>query len=127
MAYILDVAPLERTIVRQIVRDGGKVPDKFANAPELRQGLQFYIEAFFELDSDRDFGEIPGRIPWTAINAYSKAFELDEEQTADLFYYVRQLDDEHMKRQAERMKKGGGKDNGKKPSSVSRPPRKYRQ
>lgn len=123
----MDVAPLERTILRQIVRDGGKVPDKFANAPELRQGLQFYIEAFFELDSDRDFGEIPGRIPWTAIHAYSKAFELDEEQTADLFYHVRQLDGEHMKRQAERMKKRGGGNDGKNPSGVSRAARKHRR
>ena len=123
----MDVAPLERTILRQIVRDGGKVPDKFANAPELRQGLQFYIEAFFELDSDRDFGEIPGRIPWTAIHAYSKANELDEDQTADLFYLVRQLDDEHMKRQAERLKKGTGKDNGKNAARPSRPVRKNRR
>jgi hypothetical protein len=113
--------------LRQIVRDGGKVPDKFANAPELRTGLQFYIEAFFELDSDRYLGEIPGRIPWTAIKAYAAANELDEDQTADLFYLVRQLDDEHMKRQAERLKKGMGKDNGKNVARPSRPVRKNRR
>ena len=108
----MDLAPVERSIARQMVRDGRNVPDTMLNAPELRVGLQFYIEAFFDLDSERSHGESLSPIPWGKIKDYAQTYECDEEQTADLFYLVKQMDADHLKRLAAKMKaktKHGGK------------------
>lgn len=109
---MMDLAPVERSVARQMVRDGRNVPDNMASAPELRVGLQFYIEAFFDLDSERTHGESLAPIPWGKIKDYAEAYECDEEQTADLIYLVKQMDADHLKRLAAKIKarsKHGGK------------------
>jgi hypothetical protein len=81
------------------------LPDRIANAPELAPGLQLYIDAFFDLDSERSHGQGLSQIPWSSITNYAKAFEFDEEQTEDLFFFVKRLDGEHLKRLSDSMKK----------------------
>lgn len=54
------------------------------------------------------------RIPWTSIANYSKAFELDEEQTEDLFYFIRHMDDSYIAKVAKKSS------NGKKPVRPSK-------
>lgn len=102
-----------------MLRDGKKPPDAFANVPELRVGLQLYLEAFFDLDSERTGGEGLAPIPWTSIKDYAKAYEFDEEQTEDLFFFIRQMDVEHRKRMASKLK-AKFKD-GPNPAKSSRP------
>lgn len=87
--------------------------------PELRVGLQFYLEAFFDLDSDRQHGKSLGPIPWKSIKGYAEAFELDEEQTADLFFFLRQMDTDHLKRIAAKRK-----DRAKNGPNAARPVKK---
>lgn len=119
----MDLAPVERSVAKQMFRDGRNVPDSMTNAPELRIGLQFYIEAFFDLDSERSHGESLSPIPWGKIKDYAQAYECDEEQTADLIYLVKQMDADHLKRLAAKMKaktKHGGKPANTRKAHVSR-------
>jgi hypothetical protein len=83
------------------------MPDRIANAPELQMGLQLYIQAFFDLDSERSHGAGLTQIPWTRIRDYAEAAELDEEQTEDLIFFVRRLDAEHIKRLAKKVPSNG--------------------
>jgi len=80
------------------MRAGQPLPDRIANAPELEPGLQLFLQAFFDLDSERSHGNGLTAIPWTSIATYARAFEFDEEQTEDLYFFVRRLDSEHLKR-----------------------------
>lgn len=103
--YLLDMAPIEQSIAKQAMRAGQPLPNRIANAPELRNGLQLFIQAFFDLDSERSHAWAPVAIPWTSIMSYARAFDFDEEQTEDLFYLIKQMDAEHLKRLQAQMKK----------------------
>lgn len=73
---------------------GRKVPviDKW---PELFPGLRQFWEAFSELDSDRppSMGGFT-RIPTSAIIKYAEFWGFDKEQADDLFYFIREMDQE---------------------------------
>lgn len=103
---MFEMGPHEQAIAKQAMRAGNPLPDRIANAPELISGLQLYLQAFYDLDSERSHAAGLTAIPWTSISNYAKAFELDEEQTEDLFFFVRKLDSEHLKRLAEKQKRG---------------------
>jgi hypothetical protein len=109
LAYLIEQGPTEQTLLKQALRLGEPIPDKIANAPELRLGLQLFIDAFFDLDSERTHGDNLALIPWRSIREYALAFDFDEEQTADLFYFVRKMDSDHLKRLAAKRKANVGK------------------
>lgn len=96
--YLFELGPHEQAIAKQAMRAGQPLPDRIANAPELETGLQLFLQAFFDLDSERSHASGLTPIPWTSISAYAMAFEFDEEQTEDLYFFVRRLDSEHLKR-----------------------------
>lgn len=92
------------------MRDGLPLPQRIQNAPSLAFGMQLYYGAFFELSTCRQASMSLGPIPWTAIKDYAIAHELDEEQTEDLFHFVRVLDNEYLRREnAKARSKTGGK------------------
>ena len=105
------MGPHEQAIAKQAIRAGQPIPERIANAPELRLGLQLFIQAFFDLDSERSHSMGLVAIPWTSINDYAKAYNFDEEQTEDLFFFIRKLDTSHLKRLESK-----NKANDKKPS-----------
>ncbi|WQZ00291.1 tail chaperonin [Escherichia phage Shy] len=74
------------------------MPDRIANAPELELGLQLYLQAFFDLDSERSHSLGLTPISWSSIIGYARAFEFDEEQTESLLFHIRRMDTEHLKR-----------------------------
>lgn len=67
-------------------------------------GLQLYLDAFFDLDSERSHVQGVTAIPQSRVRDYAKAYEFDEEQTADLQYFIRIMDTDHMKRVAAKQK-----------------------
>ncbi len=73
------------------------MPDRIANAPETLPGLELYIRAFFDLDRDRPIGFSEGYIPRRSIADWAKDYELDEDQTEALFYFIREMDSEVMR------------------------------
>lgn len=80
------------------MRSGQPLPDRIANAPELVFGLQLYLTAFFDLDAERESSMSIGRIPWSAIDRYARAYDFDESQYEDLHYFVKQMDSKHIER-----------------------------
>lgn len=68
------------------------MPRKIADAPELWPGLEVYFEAWMQMDSCRQVGMSIGPIPWTAIEQYAKAMDLDDQQTARMHRLLRAMD-----------------------------------
>jgi len=111
----LELGPIEQNIAKQAMRAGLPIPERIANAPELKEGLQLYLQAFFDLDSERSHALAPTAIPFTSVATYARAFSFDEEQTEDLLFFIRRMDTEHLKRLAKKKPNTGNK-GGKKPS-----------
>lgn len=85
---------------------GQPLPDRIANAPELITGLQLYLQAFFDLDSERSHAMGVTRIPTSRIREYSTYYEFDDEQAEDLLYLIKKMDTDHCDRLAEKAKSG---------------------
>jgi hypothetical protein len=98
LLYILEVKSIEQNILKQAIRFGQPIPERIINAPELRLGLRLYFNAFFDLDAERSHALALTPIPWTSIMHYARAYELDEEQTEDLVYFIRYMDNVNLDR-----------------------------
>lgn len=83
---------LEQQIARQAFLANAPMPGKIANAPSLELGLDLYLSAFFDLESDRQIGMGIGPIPWNVVNEYAKTYHFDDEQSTKLFRYVKAMD-----------------------------------
>lgn len=83
----------ELMIAKQAIRSKQPLPDRIANAPQLQDGLFFYLQAFFDLDSERSQGFGPGRIPWFSIVRYGNYQGLTHAEIETLVLHVRALDD----------------------------------
>jgi len=70
-------------------------------------GLELYYLAWFDLDSERTVGFGLGPIPRSAMVGYAKDMGLTSEQTEDLCYLVREMDNDYLKRQHKKGTKGG--------------------
>lgn len=92
------MGPHEQTISKQAIRAGQPIPPRIANAPELHIGLELFLNAFFDLDGERQAGFSIGPIPWSKIKEYCTAYGFDEDLSEDLMYFVKALDNAHMKR-----------------------------
>jgi len=89
---------IEQNIAKQAMRAGGKLPDRIANAPELKTGLRLYLDAFFDLDAERSHGMGLTSIPWSKIKVYGEFWKFDGEQMEDLFFFIRRMDEAHLAR-----------------------------
>lgn len=101
---MLEMGPIEQSIAKQAMRAGNPLPKRIAEAPELRPDLALYLQAFFDLDSERNHSLAPTAIPWSKIKDYAVTYEFSEEQTEDLLFFIRQMDSEHLQRIAKQMK-----------------------
>lgn len=95
----MTIGKIERNIVKQCLLSGEPIPDSIENAPKLEIGLELYLQAFFDLDSERDSSQdvIPV-IKWSSIKNYAESFDFDEEQTESLFKHIRRMDLSHLDR-----------------------------
>lgn len=87
----------ERKILEDCYRSKLPLPKKILEAPELRMGLELFMDAFFELNTCRQVGLGMAPIPWTSIKDYAEAYEFDADQTEDLFHHVRLMDHEFIR------------------------------
>lgn len=96
---MLEFGELEQNIANQAKRMRKALPTNIANAPELEKGLELYLNAFFDLDSERPVAGMGGlaRIPSSAVRAYRKEFELDEVQSEMLSEYISSMDAAYIK------------------------------
>jgi hypothetical protein len=76
--------------------------DSKQKEPCLNYGLEFFLDAFIDLDSERSHGMGWMRIPWHCIWQYGIAYELDTEQMDDLIYFITRMDAAHIERLEEK-------------------------
>lgn len=103
--HTLELGAVEHTFAKQAMLAGAKLPDRIANAPELINGLELYFQAFLDLDGERETGMSVGPIPWSKVKEYAKFYEFSDEQTEDLFFFIRKMDAAHIKRLNSKQKK----------------------
>ena len=94
----------ERIIIRQAIQNRVPIPDSIKNVPELSPGLEIFLSAFFDLDTERNHSFGLTRIPWSCIKNYAEYYDFDEEETEDLFYFIREMDNANLKRLDEKQK-----------------------
>ena len=92
----MEQGPTEKTIIEQCIRERRPLPDAIANAPELKFGLELFYMAFMDLTSCRSIGYGAGPIPWSAIQTWCAAYDIQGEQREDLFYHVERLDKSYL-------------------------------
>lgn len=97
---------IEQSIARQAALNNQPLPERIANAPELLPGLDLYLQAFFDLDSERSHSFGLTRIPYSAIRHYASLKEFDEDQTQRLVVLITEMDKANLERlDAQREKK----------------------
>lgn len=85
------------------------MPERIAKAPQTINGLQLYLQAFFDLDSERTHGFSSSAIPWSSISQYAEAYDFDTEQKEDLLFFIRRMDIEYLKYLEKKQSKSSGK------------------
>jgi hypothetical protein len=98
-----------QSFAKSAKRLGKKLDAPVNIEPILRYGLEFYLDAFFDLDTERSHGMGWTRIPWSQIVQYGLFYNLDDEQMDDLVYFIIRMDIAHItrldeKREAEKAK-----------------------
>jgi hypothetical protein len=88
----MEQGPKEQEIIRACFAMRMPLPDRIRNAPQLWFGLELYLDAFYELNTDRPSGWGVMPIPWSVIKDYALAHDFDDDQTERLFVHVRALD-----------------------------------
>lgn len=107
------------TLSAQMQRDGVQIPQNLAVQPTIKVDLLCYLDAFYELDTERAHGVALVRIPGSAIRAYAREYGFNRDE---LVYFIRQMDDAHLARLTlEAGNKDGG--SGGTRTVVQRPPR----
>lgn len=105
----MEQGPVEKTIIKQCMREGLPLPKRIQNAPQLLPGLDLYMRAFYDLDTTRQVGFELGPISWLAIQEYARELELEGEGKEDLHHFIRVLDNEFLMYHKRKSSKGGDK------------------
>jgi hypothetical protein len=96
---------IEEQIIKQAERSGLPIPDRIENAPSIMPGLELYYIGFLELNSSRSLGGFGiGPIPWLAIEQYSQALELDEDQKMAMHFHIVEMDKAYLRHQQKKNK-----------------------
>lgn len=98
-------------------RDGIEIPEDISHQPILPANLLGYLDAFYDLDTERNHSNGLARIPWSAITRYGEFYRYDLDE---LHFFIRRMDDALLEQMARGMKGGGSSGAGE---VVQRPPR----
>ena len=80
--------------------------------PEPNVGhFSFYIDAFYELNSCRNYGMGLGPIPFTAIVEYARIFEVEDFD--EFLYIIRVMDNQFIKSQNGRKQEDSNRNKNK--------------
>lgn len=91
-------------LVAQMKRDGVPIPEDLSSAPTLPLNLVGYLDAFYELDTERNHGQGLMRIPWSAIVKFGQHYGYNVEE---LVFFIRRMDDAHLENLGKKVKNGG--------------------
>lgn len=85
---------VEDALADQMARDG-IILETVKPKPKVSLGLSIYLEAFFELDTERYVGMSIGRIQWSSIVRYAEYYGMNVDET---IYFIRKMDDAYLER-----------------------------
>jgi hypothetical protein len=88
---------VEQRMIRECYLRKRELPDRIKNAPDLFMGLELTFNAFLELNTTRNTGWSAGPIPSWCIAELADRFDLEEEESEDLHYLIRLMDQEFLK------------------------------
>lgn len=71
------------------------MPKRIENKPELHFGNALYLNAWFDLDTERNRAKYQ-RITRAMCFQYADDYELDEEQKDDLWFFISHMDREFL-------------------------------
>ena len=92
----------ESSIMDQVKRSKTPVPDRIKNKPVLRLGLGLFLQAFWDLNSERSVGEITGSIPWSSVVFYCEYHGFEYHESEELLYFVKRLDEAYLSYKAKK-------------------------
>lgn len=111
----MDMGPgLEQNIIRQALSAREPIPERIINAPQLLDGLQFELEAFFELDNERTHTFGLTQIPMSVIRNYAERRGLFNEECEEFIETIHRLDIAHLSRLETKRQKPDGSDKSRK-------------
>lgn len=64
----------------------------YDNRPHLLPGLDFYLQAYFDLQNDRPMGMAVGPIPWSSIVTWAQINDMDADDLHELNYLIRAME-----------------------------------
>jgi hypothetical protein len=108
---------VQKTLAAQMELDGVEIPQVVSEQPLLQSNLLGYLDAFYELDTERSHGFALVRIPWSRIVQFGVHYGFDVEE---LVFFIRKMDDAHLD-QLRKTKNDGGTPGTR--EIVHRPPR----
>jgi hypothetical protein len=109
LEYLILHGPNEEKIARQAILNRQPLPDFIANAPELLTGLEFYLNAFTDLSTERPAGMggiLP--IPVSKMREFGLCNSLDMSELGDFIYIMKTLDKNHVTKTNEKLKSKNG-------------------
>ena len=77
----MEMGHVEQGIVKTALLNKMPIPEKILNAPSVSEDNAFYFDAFFDLDTERDYSFGAGPIKWSSIKDYAVYHNLDEDQS----------------------------------------------
>jgi hypothetical protein len=95
---------IEESVAKQAIQNGMPIPDRIQNAPGLLPGLDIFLGAFFELDSERTHSNGVTMIPASKIHDWADRYRLSDEMREDMIHHIRWMDADHCKRVAAKQK-----------------------
>ena len=104
MLYNLTFGDVEQGVTKQAKRFNGPIPKQIANKPKLKHWTVFYLNAFYDLDTERSLGEEPSSIPWSKIKEYALFHDFDEQLTLDFLRIIRKADAAYLTKLIEKRK-----------------------
>lgn len=93
MEWELKYSKVDTSIYLQAIKNNQPLPEFLQNKPELEQGLYFYMQAFFALETERNVGFSVTPIPVMKIIQYGEYLGYsNDEKLDDFVYIIRSLD-----------------------------------
>lgn len=93
----------------QYQRNTGGLPKWYLDRPAAARGDEFYIRAFAELSTTRNYGFTLGPIPWDRIVAYGSHKGLEPDMIDALVAVIREMDRAWLEWQRDDSKSGSAK------------------
>lgn len=105
MVWELEYSDKEFSIQARLAK-GLPEPEWVQEEPIEQRGDDFYLTAFYQLSSDRQFGgNAPGPIPWSSIVQYADRRGLDPDVSIAFEHIIRAIDDTYIKWACNKIKK----------------------